>query len=1503
MKKIIKYISVFLLFIFVFAYKSTVYADLKCEGSMKIREVTMASSTGWKTVIPVCGNYKFDHYIPIDQAGNYPDARAIGEELIRRFYRTVDGKTTVARTVPRCTDKMAYINMELTYAISYAADKEYGEKDDPKTAYTCWDYSKELKSDPCSSYNKKETCIKDTTYKCLWKPLKVLDDPENPLTPSKISTIAFADGKCESELDLKSYPNKDHWGKYYGTKTCYSGKTTDYDVIKKYYCKETGFTIGDKDKGEDPHRCYKYKTIKDGADLEYNDCYDDNYYFAYDEENNPIGCKKITTEAHKAEKERQRYEVSRDVEAVIKRNVAKCNSDYEGKACRTTCNPRYVVLLDDGNIELGRGGCVRICKDSKYKCESYGGSANFTFYCPAYKCDVWDEEIHTCTPEFTIGNDKAYCVNPSNPFSSTASEYEDYKPDPKFNVAECDSSFSTVDCGYANILIEGNYYESKHPGSDISDSIELAMRLWGAHTGRAGFNSGTGLSNRKNSDCQTSVYYMARDNKIYNVYKQTYNYVMKYFFNDIFEKITEGNLSFSVDSTYDFDVVCPDRETFYDTEGTDTENILDIIMKEYNDSKNSEKYAVACRGKNSEVSSGKTFQRATALLFNTITGNKKMQEHLTELSGFDADNEPYYFDYSTSNSKNIAIVRYKSYDFEEVFRKTNQERIKCDESDPIFKKFKEDIAPFCKTQIDFYNKMGEKIESLRVEECQKSFGCYSETKLTEALCTVDREERVPTHVVVKYEKSRRVDSVKKFVACGSTDNQNMFAYFDYDEDDTSTDTGWKTNLNIIKNPGEKTFTIMGVYCENDEHCPRADVISSINNTCSNDDNNFDKTFDSYVKDPSLRCIVNLKNDGDKAMYEYSEKFHVNRDLCRIYCSDEVDYYIADKVKQNSDTNNNSGRFFKYNIKVSGSGFEHSDKLFSSIIKEKRTCVSEIYYSKPIPSDSIQNLRRIYGLKAPIISNSDINRLADRKNISAKDARNLLLADEIARGALADNANWTNLFSALLKKVKGYNFVNAFGTREKDDGENSRGEVLNQIIYDLMNCNLYKENQFVMKVKEGNREVNEPIRKPSNNEYGNVRKYIDVEYGSSNSYGLYILDTNANCSIDESTGKNTCMVHAPLEYSFGAKTQGNKAEFNTNTTMYTSFIGDGKDVYYCSGTNCFNYSQSYNKTGKTYAEILDIAKEEYVYGNSNKANRTGAFVIRNVNIGYHEDDVTYTIQLPINDYAYFDISTEVGFYNKSRYQIAPLTGNVILKTAGKKYMDLPEYSFPISYYAYNMKSPSNRISESYPCFKYNKDTTRCNVTQSLSSMATFFRNNTADVFTNSVKELRKFQCYVDVKKPDIETCQSLNDPLEVAKCTFYESVDAKDIFPEEVRSYTVPENWQTAEAKKAIEFIEQTSNKLIGKDDTLLDYRITLNPAQINALKKYNKEAVPYNNEPIIESTCKTDKPLSSNPSVYLNCESKLLHDIRTKKLDGLFGFEVDNYLRPQLNLDTIKNNE
>ena len=156
--------------------------------------------------------------------------------------------------------------------------------------------------------------------------------------------------------------------------------------------------------------------------------------------------------------------------------------------------------------------------------------------------------------------------------------------------------------------------------------------------------------------------------------------------------------------------------------------------------------------------------------------------------------------------------------------------------------------------------------------------------------------------------------------------------------------------------------------------------------------------------------------------------------------------------------------------------------------------------------------------------------------------------------------------------------------------------------------------------------------------------------------------------------------------------------------------------------------------------------------------------------------------------------------------------------------------------------------------------RCSINQTYNVVGTFYRKNSDDVLRKTVKEstTKGFTCYVDATPASVDKCE------EPKLCLMYRNVDPSALFPQGV---AVRKNWQSSEGITARAQIENTANK-IGIDQSLIDYRITLNPTQIKNIKEYNRDQQYYYSEEDVEKC----NPIPD--SHYIGCKSLFLNKLR-----------------------------
>ena len=1067
----------------------------------------------------------------------------------------------------------------------------------------------------------------------------------------------------------------------------------------------------------------------------------------------------------------------------------KCPDGYSESGVSTApCvkTSSYDFKKADVSGNVAKSEAVTACKGANSgaaKCECK--DMQYTLQCPLYACTQKYETINTCVPTYALPDGSpAYCVNPAQGFNAPENGNANYQVDTDFDVNKCASSNSTIDCGYANILIEAEYHRLL--GEKVDDeSINLALRLWGVHSGQNGYDK-TGVANLKGCNCSEPIAFVPDPNtgEYANIYKYTHDYIMKHF----------------KDLAYKHDYIPPEGTKLGETKYGDS---LITITCNYQNERSM--LGVVCGQSNvCGKNTGNTtiYRQAFDLYFNTLIGNKDMDNHLNYVVGL-VDAEPDGITVITGEETSdgnhrlwldIHYDEFQKLDIEEEVYDCKQLR----ESTQITDEDKLKILPYCKTTFYLVDANGNRVsDPIQIEECRKGSGCTTEEFEYAVVCSQPNQV-TPIRIKAYYYTNSAPSIIQKYQSCANANgNQVMFGVV-RDKISDSED-GDPTSRIIYEDPVEtrgetKTFNVI-IECPGEQQCSESGVVKNKNfgNCATNPGDSeleytSDELYTNTISDPSLKCIVHMP-ETTRQMYDYSEHFGVNSNLCRVYCSDEVDYVLSNKI------NATAGETFDYDIEVAMYNEKKSDHHLSTIIEEKRTCVSEVYYHHNFPIEMQDKLKSIYNLSsAPV-------------NIPA-------------------------LIAALASKA---------------GGEGGRQEVVNQILFDLYNCNFYKE-AFDSKIKTPKNSANARIGKDAS---GNTVKYVKTYnyakylYGSKyNNYGL-----NKICTIDGSNGTK-CINMSHVNYEFGAETDTGKIENVYLESALDSLRNEGiKNIQYCTDTldkKCLQY-----ESGKTH--------QDFNYNNNNNWSNTSSMDTQTV--------FGKNYSIPTNDYAMFNVSVGLGFYNKERYQVKPGNGVVIdlaNEAANEDYLTLEKYKYPIT------KNALTFDTNSQYCKTIASDskniTKRCDVTQVLGAselnntkVYTYYRNVKNDLFFNSINSSNNnFTCAVDVKIPRVTTCKN----CDLADATIYRNVDTSKLFPNGV---TASSNWATVEGQIATNAIESTSDMLRTSDD-LLEYSISLSTTQIRALKEYNSHHKDYVNEPINNCTIKND--------TYRTCKSDFLEILR-----------------------------
>jgi hypothetical protein len=953
-------------------------------------------------------------------------------------------------------------------------------------------------------------------------------------------------------------------------------------------------------------------------------------------------------------------------------------------------------------------------------------TADYTLQCPLYICDRTYKNFSLCTPDFDIAGQPAYCVNPSQPFYQNG-ESDNYQYDDSFNVFDCASSYSTVDCGYANILIEGAYYNTS------DKAINTALRLWSVHSGQTGFDK-TGVANLTGEDCKTVTYFTTDENNDYvNVYKQTHDYIM----------VVAKDKFYDVARLMDHIPPEENGNTRGELNGNTFEAIACLTTSELRNMTKVKKM----RGVMCGTEPNADYRVAFELYFNTLIGNQYMKNHLSKLYGGGNGSKPtaatlqseYSFEESTSSSSVETWVEV-TFEHEEFWDEIKDEEVECSdaklaelrtkliregktasEADAIINQ----IKPYCQVKVTVTDEDGNVIvDEQDIKKCIKHFGCRT-TTFKFAICDIMNNNGKDIEIKVKYQREKSSYSVRKYYSCANANvNQTLFAFF---KDDDDSDSGLGEATEVGRDEAVTTFSVTNYKC--DGGCNDASLRIEGKDSCENDQNNYNGIYSTKVKDPSLKCIVNLEEPSAKNRYDYSSYFGVNTNFCRVYCSDEAEYVLADKVKAIS------GRTFMYDIEFPAKNTKELNYKLTSVVKEKRTCLSEIYYSHLY---NLDDFKTDYGLTD----------------------------EEFAK--LKQSKTFAGLFNVL---------------KEKYSSENEREEVLNQIIYDIYNCNFYSEKT----IKDAGVEI------PKNYKTTLISKVKNI-YKESNNYGLG----------SDREGNKTAQTHAyNVKYEFGAINKDNNNRIN-NVSNTSVFTGKLSSISYCkdrSGNLCYGYDSNNDVASYNYPANRPASKKTYtLFGGKN-------------------------IDVPTNDYARFTVTSEINYYNNNKYQADYGSGKVVPGNTNSSLLTLPSFSYPIDKNAYNLDACRTSLENGV----YH----RCVVSQVLNPLS-FYRNETAGKLT--INENNTFTCYVDVKKPN---CDDPSKPTcEEKSAALYRNVDPANLFPSGVKEKS---NWSTAKGLIIKEFIEANSNKY-STDNEYLDFSVTINPTQTKNIKEFNALNGSYSDE-------------------------------------------------------------
>ena len=1155
----------------------------------------------------------------------------------------------------------------------------------------------------------------------------------------------------------------------------------------------------------------------------------------------------------------------------------------------------------------------------------------------------------------------AYCVNPEY---ATAGDVE---PDDSFDVTTCETSISTKNCGFANILIEGYLRKElgEYNGKDYYSIISQALQLWGAHVNEAGYN-GAGMSPEsivyssikklpsipsfEKLDCSENYDEFGRasafgiyidvthfndyDNAYYrgygefmyntkkndfrtyrNIFKETSDNFDKYLakkYNNIYEvkssvdkvEIDGGKLKGKIEQEGLTSVNCSklkddDNKLLM---GLCTQTSSDKKLSSYNKS---------------------DYLEALYLYANTIQGNRNMVDHLYALIAYKdasedvtieslkAVNNPTAIDVTLAEDSNILItykianngrdmncIEGEKYNGTSVCCSRNSQGNTCKVDQTLIQVKANGKTQTITTGIDKY------------DYCTSNGYCYLKVNMNKfspaELCNADIDLKVNMQVLSS--KS----AIKRYEAAGSPSDRQSYFVLDYShnskdapkETDVSTKiacSGCKESATLrtgyvitqaqaeaahLSSPKEAClsqnsdayydeekdicYTLVDDAYQNGSggtQCINC-IVDSKRNCLKDKNGNAIMVDDSInarrISDPSLNCIVNMSynaaDNKSKSFYEYSEVFGVNTDVCRVYCSDEVNIFLANKkdvyvgmhlkydiedlVEKAYGTTPKTNRVAIFNANKNKQFYNHGGRndtnenlMLSAIVMQERKCVSKIFFNEAY--DSSRDWETKYSL---------------------------------GEDAVGVN-NWKSLYVALSKKAK---------------SENERREILNQLLYDLYNCNMLNSDE----IKSMSSDI---VHKPVDR--NNVYEYIVNKYKTTDDEKKDIISRGSGISDHRCGGKPCAGLTDGTSYTGGAqyitdyRTSHNRVGEiygEPEMTYYTASNADINEtkpitVLYCNKNECFRGPlENDGKYNEDYLAFHAINKDKI-----SDAVGNGIKNFKGVNV-----------YVPTNDYAVFTIQVRTDFYNSEIYQVENQSGKVKAKDDNKKYVTLGKFIYPVSIDAYQdgncFSKDENGVSEKGRCqtlfkFTINPDSTRKSAND---RFAQYLSKN-------------------DTKQATTYTCSYVAKSEVIRDGFVYRSISLKDPFP---NKRSKPTNWSTEIAQEAISEIKASSDEIYKVSNMYLEYKYTITKKGLDNIRdnyNYDKDVKGegYIGDEVGFGCLKADTNYKymldylpkEDGTIYVQCKSAFLQALNDGEFEGVTVIKGDGISEySQINRKTSK---
>lgn len=559
---------------------------------------------------------------------------------------------------------------------------------------------------------------------------------------------------------------------------------------------------------------------------------------------------------------------------------------------------------------------ISFCGDSK---NGKGRPA----YLPTYKYNAKD-------PNFSNISQTSYCIQRgrSGPDGSTWT----YTTLDNFDISTCKSSSDNYQCGLAEIMCQtmdigvgadGKFTANENNKYSYS-SVATALRMWVAYD-HASIHDGDGIKDNTN---QGEYYYSNTD-----VYEKSAKYYL-----DNGGDIKQCPSSCASGSD-EYGVFC--YQSASSDEKQHIQGAIDLVT-------NTKNGGLSCLNN----------------LTNTLYGNQGGEDDPNNISGNVSYGKPG-ISLKFNKESQIADVKVR---FDKM--KVGTTLISSVENDvtiPVTYCDKE--APGCNVIIQVFDAKGNelKAEGGIPSSCKKNY-CDIKYKY-EQICKESENNYQDQYLTVKvtlYVDKSAVGGggvnalIKNYVRANGELSQ-QFINFDIqglqdlmngkltqgsgnqgDREDTESE--------LVKGP---IYTVKGspvCPCNNKNRCDDFKVVNTLPDKCTNYGEFNNGLYDTYdegkLEEPYMNCIMNACNVSQRNQYDFSKEYGVDVGICRIFCREEVEFYLANKTRVYA------GMQFKYKIdEVPGVAKKRKLKngnSLTSMVLQKRQCASEIYYDHRNP---------------------------------------------------------------------------------------------------------------------------------------------------------------------------------------------------------------------------------------------------------------------------------------------------------------------------------------------------------------------------------------------------------------------------------------------------------------------------------------------------------------------------------------------------------------------------